>query len=85
MTTCPIITTEPHPLMADIHDRMPVNLGTEEADAWLDPDQRQADLLQLLRPCPAEGMEAFPVSSLVNKVQNDGPELIVPAEPPLFS
>jgi putative SOS response-associated peptidase YedK len=78
LTTCTIITTEPNALMAGIHNRMPVILGPDEAEAWLDPSQRQEALLQLLRPCPAEGMEAFPVATLVNNVRNDGRELVLP-------
>jgi putative SOS response-associated peptidase YedK len=80
LTTCTIITTEPNALMAGIHNRMPVILSPDDAEAWLDPEQKQEALLQFLRPCPADEMEAFPVASLVNNVKNDGPELIEPLE-----
>jgi len=78
LTTCTIITTEPNALMAGIHNRMPVILGPDEAEKWLDPEQRPEALLRLLTPCPVELMEAIQVSSLVNNVRNDGPELIEP-------
>jgi putative SOS response-associated peptidase YedK len=36
-------------------------------------------LLRLLKTYPAERMEAYPVRPAVNKVQNEGPELLEPA------
>jgi len=77
LTTCTIITTEPNGLMESIHNRMPVILGPEEADAWLDPEQKANALIALLKPLPSNRMEVFPVSTQVNNVWNDGPELIV--------
>ena len=69
-----IITTEPNELMAGIHNRMPVILPREAEEAWLNPDETEAEqLLPLLRPYPAEAMEAVPVSRAVNNVRNDYP------------
>ena len=34
--------------------------------------------LNILIPCPADVMEAYEVSTLVNSPANDGPELVVP-------
>jgi putative SOS response-associated peptidase YedK len=39
----------------------------------------------LLRPCPDDWLEAYPVSTRVNNVRNDGPDLIEPLEGDLFS
>ena len=36
-------------------------------------------VLQVLVPCADDVISAYPVSSLVNNVRNDGPELIEPA------
>jgi len=72
LTTCTIITTEPNDLVRPIHDRMPVILPKEVEDLWLDPaveDPRR--LLDILRPYPANEMDAYPVSNLVNSVSND--------------
>jgi putative SOS response-associated peptidase YedK len=33
----------------------------------------------MLRPYPADEVEAYPVRQTVNKVQNEGPELLEPA------
>lgn len=77
--TCTIITTSPNPLMAPIHDRMPVILRPEDYSDWLDPAPRAATSLQrLIAAFPAEQMEAYPVSALVNSPSNDRAELLQP-------
>jgi putative SOS response-associated peptidase YedK len=74
VVSCSIITTGPNDLMAPIHNRMPVILAREVEEAWLDPDIVEPEhLLPLLRPYPAEAMEAYPVSRLVNAPKNDSP------------
>jgi|ERR1041384_436994 putative SOS response-associated peptidase YedK len=83
ITSCTIITTEPNELVRPIHDRMPVILSKEVEDLWLDPsveDPRR--LLDLLQPYPADQMDAYPVSSLVNSVKNNTPACIERASPP---
>ena len=60
-----------------IHDRMPVVLPESEWDTWLDRENHDVDALQkLLVPAPADELEAWPVSTLVNKADNNGPELL---------
>ena len=62
-----------------IHDRMPVILPPDAWALWLDqeiPDP--SELRALLVASPADELEAYPVSSLVNSVRNQGPELIAP-------
>ncbi|HUG34117.1 MAG TPA: SOS response-associated peptidase [Anaerolineales bacterium] len=77
--TCTIITTEPNELMSMIHDRMPVILHTRDYAKWLDPSPRTPDqLLPLIKPFPADTMDAYVVSTMVNKPANDTPELVVP-------
>jgi putative SOS response-associated peptidase YedK len=76
-----IITGEPNELVARLHDRMPVILPEDVWDTWLDPTNTDtAALSKLLVPYPAELLEAYPVDTMVNSVQNDGPELIDPLE-----
>lgn len=72
-----IITTRPNELVRELHDRMPVILPQKEERTWLG-DTPEKLLLDLLVPYPEEEMTAFPVSSLVNNVRNEGPELAVP-------
>ena len=75
-----IVTTEPNRLMASIHNRMPVILPPDAYTQWLDPAPRPAAGLQkLLVPYPAEAMSAYPISTLVNKPENDLPEVVLPA------
>ena len=75
--TCTIITTMPNELVADIHDRMPVILNKEDEERWLDRhNQNQEQLLAMLKPYPAEQMEAYPVPSIVGNVRNDTKECI---------
>lgn len=79
--TCTIITCEPNELMATIHNRMPVILSPDDELAWLDPAVSEPlAVLPLLRAYPAERMTAYAVSTLVNRVTNDGPELLAPSE-----
>ncbi len=60
VTSCAIITCEPNPLIAELHNRMPVILDQADYDAWLDPTRGGQELL---RPCPEEWLEAVPVNS----------------------
>lgn len=79
--TCTILTTTPNGLVAAIHNRMPVILDPGDEARWLDPQHTDPDaVLACLRPFPAEGMEAYPVSSLVSSPRHDGRELIEPAK-----
>jgi len=75
-----IITTTPNTLMVKLHNRMPVILAPDAYAQWLDPSPRAApDLQKWLIPYPAEQMAAYPVSTLVNRPENDRPEVILPA------
>lgn len=79
--SCTIITTEPNELMTLIHNRMPVILHPRDYAKWLDPAPQTPDKLQpLLKPFPADAMDAYPVSALVNRPANDVPALVVPAK-----
>jgi len=78
--TFTIITTSANPLLAEIHNRMPVVLARKDWDLWLDPDNHETEeLTGLLQPAPDDGLVLFPVRPLVNNVRNNGPELIEPA------
>ncbi len=74
-----IITTTPNKTMAEVHNRMPVILKREDEETWLNPDETEAEnLLNLLNPYADSEMEAFPISSLVNKPANNFPEITKP-------
>lgn len=79
--TCTIITTEPNDLMALIHNRMPAILHPRDYAKWLDPSpQTPENLKPLIKPYPSERMNAYPVSTLVNKPEVDTSELVVPVK-----
>ena len=80
--TAAILTTRPNGLVAPIHDRMPVILPRELVDAWLHPAAEPADLEPLLAPAPEERLRIWPVSTEVNRVAADGPDLLTPVELP---
>jgi putative SOS response-associated peptidase YedK len=82
LRTCVIVTTRANDQMAPIHDRMPVVLAPENWAAWLDPSTDAETVAGLMAPAPSDWFEAFPVSTLVNKVSNDGPHLLDPLPPP---
>jgi putative SOS response-associated peptidase YedK len=56
-----------------IHDRMPALLREDEWSWWLDP---RADAVELPAPTAAGVLEAYPVSTAVNNVRNNGAELL---------
>lgn len=85
LVTCAVITTAAVGPLAEIHDRMPLFLPREVWADWLDPDA--TDPGGLLAPPSGElvhGLELRPVSTAVNDVRREGPELVerVEAEQP---
>lgn len=79
LASCTIIVTKPNPVIAEIHDRMPVILAPENYDTWLSPDTDPAEVTALLRPYAGQ-MTAYPVSKAVGSARNDDPGLIEPVE-----
>ncbi len=78
-STCTIVTTEAIGEFAGVHHRMPLVLGEGDWDRWLDPDaQAPADVLAA--PPDVGPMTMREISTLVNNVANNGPELIRPVE-----
>ena len=77
-----VLTTDAIGQLADIHDRMPLLMTPDQWSAWLDPDVAEVDEL-LTTPPSAElvaSLELRPVSTKVNSVRNNGPELLEPDE-----
>ena len=79
--SCAIVTTEANEKLAPIHDRMPVVLPETAWAEWLDSDNHDTTrLARLLVPAPSDEFLCYAVSTLVNKPDNQGPELLEPAE-----
>ncbi len=77
--TATVITTAAEDSLGHIHDRMPMIVEPASYDAWLDPARTEAaDLRPLLTPATPDRLEAYPVSTGVNSVRNNGPDLVVP-------
>jgi putative SOS response-associated peptidase YedK len=72
LRSCTLITTEANELMKDIHDRMPAIVRPERYRDWLEGGEIDAARAQeMLRPYPAEAMEAREVSTYVNSARNE--------------
>lgn len=78
LKTCTILTGKPSAAVAHIHDRMPVILDRSLWDIWLGDTADPDELLELLAARRPVGLELHPVSTLVNSVKNNLPELIEP-------
>jgi putative SOS response-associated peptidase YedK len=81
--TCTVLTTEAEDAVGHIHDRMPLMVERARWSAWLDPTvSGRDDVLALLEPAAPGRLEAFPVSTDVNNVRNNGASLVepIPAE-----
>jgi len=77
-----VITTSAEDDLGRIHDRMPMLVERESYQRWLDPAITDAeDLASLLVPAAPGRLEAYPVSTAVNNVRNNGPELVAPLAP----
>jgi putative SOS response-associated peptidase YedK len=74
--TATVITTEASDDVGHIHDRSPMTVPADRWDVWLDPGSSTAGLLDLLRPAVAGRLAATAVSTAVNNVRNNGPDLL---------
>jgi putative SOS response-associated peptidase YedK len=77
-----ILTTSSNELLSPIHSRMPVILPSDALSDWLSPEADIAQLWPLLAPCDASTLRMWPVSTAVNRVGNDGHDLLRPVEVP---
>jgi len=79
LTTFSIVTTQAEPGLDVIHDRMPFVVPEDRWDAWLDPELTDPDDVRALLQPPVPGrFVATAVSTRVNAVVNNGPELLEP-------
>jgi putative SOS response-associated peptidase YedK len=75
--TFAIITVPSNELVAQIHDRMPAILKPGSYERWLSPEPDPRDLLITYR---SEPMIMWPISTRVNKPENDDPSLLQEVE-----
>jgi putative SOS response-associated peptidase YedK len=80
--TTTIITTSAPDDLGHIHDRMPMIIDPASWTDWLDPANHDAgDVRSLLVPAAVSGLTTYPVSTAVNSVRNNGPQLIEAIDP----
>jgi len=77
--TFTIITTAASPGLADIHGRQPAIVDPSRFDDWLDPLSPVSNLLDLVRAPYPGPYEKRPVSTRVNNIRNNRPEILDPA------
>jgi putative SOS response-associated peptidase YedK len=80
--TAAIVTTAASRSIAHIHDRMPVIVPPEAFDFWLDPKVDAQTAAAVIAPAPDAQIEAYEVSSAVNRTANDTPMLMEPLREP---
>jgi putative SOS response-associated peptidase YedK len=75
LRTFTIVTTPANDALRRLHDRMPAVIEPAFWPLWL--SEVEGDARALLRPSAAV-LRVWPVSTRVNNVRNDGPELLAP-------
>jgi putative SOS response-associated peptidase YedK len=79
LDTIAIVTAAARGGMAELHDRVPVTIAPQDYTRWLDCAEVDAEsAAALLRPPPDGAFVWYPVSTAVNRVANDNPQLILP-------
>ena len=82
LTSTTLLTTSAPDDTGRIHDRAPLMIDAQNYAAWLDPATTDpADVLDLLVAAAPGPLEAYPVSTAVNNVRNNGPGLVEPLPP----
>ncbi len=77
-----VLTESAVPPISTLHHRMPVFLAPGMIQSWLhDPGKIPPEKVSRLQVNP-ETVHLHPVSTAVNHVAHDGPELIIPTAPP---
>jgi putative SOS response-associated peptidase YedK len=77
--TAAVITTQATDDVGEIHDRMPMVIDPDLWADWLDPENTEVSQLHAaMVPAMTGAMTSYPVSTDVNFVRNNGPELIRP-------
>jgi putative SOS response-associated peptidase YedK len=76
--TFAILTTEANTLVSQIHTRMPVILPEQDEEDWLNPSLALDVAQALLMPFPADRLMAYEVSSKVNSLAYNTPDVQQP-------
>jgi putative SOS response-associated peptidase YedK len=74
--TCAMITTSSNALVSKVHDRMPVILPRSDEFEYLHAEAEDAK--EILLPYPADKMDMYEITNLVNNARNDSPDVMKP-------
>jgi len=80
LETFTILTTAANEQLRPLHERMPIIVRAENYSKWLDPATIDPSAVAALLTDPPQDLVLRPVSQHVNKVANDDPSCIAPAE-----
>ena len=81
--SCVLVTTQARADLAWLHDRMPVILEPQAAEAWMNPDPLRPGSEAELLVQPSARLVATPISRAVNSALRDEPLVLTPVEPPI--
>jgi putative SOS response-associated peptidase YedK len=77
LETAAIVTTRANRTLAPIHERMPVVVPPDAFDLWLDCANVDAETAAVvIAPAPDDLLEAYEVSTAVNRTANDNAQLV---------
>ncbi len=80
-----IITCDANGTVAPLHDRMPVVLGMEDFEAWLDCKTTDVSAAQeLLKPAPDDLLEAIEMHPQINDSRREEPGIQQPLQTQLL-
>jgi putative SOS response-associated peptidase YedK len=80
LLSCTVLTTTTQDALGHVHDRSPVIIPRDSFGQWLNPDMTdKTDVQSLLDSLPEPVLTSRIVSTKVNRVGNNGPDLIEPA------
>ncbi|MGH9416432.1 MAG: SOS response-associated peptidase [Terriglobales bacterium] len=75
---CTIVTTEPVPLLKELHNRMPAMLAPADYAGWLGPAPLEVNERMAMLGRIPEDLELHPVRPLVNHAAHDVPGCVEP-------
>ncbi len=77
--SCSVVTMNATDTLAKIHPRMPFVVDDGTIEMWLEKKFNNYEVLQkAIQPLPENQIQISPVSTKVNKVENDYAELLEP-------
>jgi putative SOS response-associated peptidase YedK len=77
LETAAIVTTDANAEMGAVHHRAPVIVPPQQFDFWLDcANVNEGEAASLFGRAPDGSMEVYEISTAVNRVANDAPQLL---------